>query len=78
MYKILTPAGTLVVDTYREAIEYKKLYGFPFEEIADEFEPSEIFDETDEKMVYPTICIGKQEWLTPDNDEPKYHNAEPV
>ena len=51
MYKILTPAGTLVVDTYREAIEYKKLYGYPFEEIADEFEPSEIWGEE-------TDCMG--------------------
>ena len=47
MYKILTPAGTLEAYSIAEAREYESLYGFPYTEIADEFDPSEIFDVMD-------------------------------
>ena len=34
-YKIITPAGFIIVDTADEAEEYKRLYGYPYVRIND-------------------------------------------
>jgi hypothetical protein len=33
MYNVLTPAGIIKVATLTEAIEYQKLYGYPYQKI---------------------------------------------
>jgi len=35
-YKIITPAGAIITEDINEAIECKKLYGFPYVTIREE------------------------------------------
>jgi hypothetical protein len=44
MYKVFTPAGIIETD-YKTALEYQRIYGYPFQRIADEFSPEEVFGE---------------------------------
>ena len=30
IYKVITPAGNLYTESYKEAKEYKDIYGYPF------------------------------------------------
>lgn len=40
MYKVITPAGTLIVQTIEEAKEYKRMYGYPYVKIETQTEES--------------------------------------
>lgn len=44
MYKVITPAGPLFVDTAQEAQELKKLYGWFYVKVSEKEEDSPIND----------------------------------
>lgn len=39
MYKVITPAGNLKVNTLTEAMDYKKIYGYPYQKIISVSDP---------------------------------------
>jgi hypothetical protein len=47
MYNVTTPAGSIKVETLTEAMEYRKLYGYPYNRIVTPEENIENDIETD-------------------------------
>jgi hypothetical protein len=57
MYNVITPAGTIKVETLKEAIEYSNLYGYPYQKIISAPESWRRQDEEFERY-NDTDCYG--------------------
>ena len=55
MYNVITPAGNIKVNTLTEAMNYSKLYGYPYQKIISAPEPRGEYLNEDE---LDTDCMG--------------------
>jgi len=66
MYNVITPAGIIEVATLTEAMQYKKMYGYPYIKIQDEF--AKIIEQQEEIKQLIKL-IPNMPILTNDEDE---------